>query len=167
MDRKEAANIAISSAISTLNMLLYESDIRDGIVGAPLFTHTMVAFSAVFLLKVSWLWDSVFLSINKRQVEELVQSVVDVLSNVSAGEKHLTYHIASGLAKMLDRLRNRGSGQIGVGVRTGLAPVTARARVPQQQQDLIVEPFDMYGLDLNNGWNDFGTTFDFFPPSAS
>lgn len=166
MERKEAANIAISSAISTLNMLLHEPAIRGSIVGAQLFTHTMVAFCAVFLLKVAWLWDSVFLSINKQQVEELVQSLVDVMSNVSAGEKHLTYHIANGLTKMLDRFRNRRSGQIGgVGVRTRHAPITARAKVPPQQQDPIVEPFDIYGLDLD-GWNDFGTTFDFFQPSG-
>ncbi|KFY84866.1 hypothetical protein V500_08929 [Pseudogymnoascus sp. VKM F-4518 (FW-2643)] len=145
MERKEAANIAISSAISTLNMLLHEPDIRGSIVGAQLFTHTMVAFCAVFLLKVAWLWDSVFLSINKQQVEELVQSLVDVMSNVSAGEKHLTYHIANGLTKMLDRFRNRRSGQIGVGVRTRHAPITARAKVPPQQQDLIVEPMDNSG----------------------
>ena len=95
-----------------------------------------------------------------------MQSLVDVMSNVSAGEKHLTYHIANGLTKMLDRFRNRRSGQIGVGVRTRHAPITDRAKVLPQQQDLIVEPFDIHGLDLD-AWNDFGSTFDFFQPSGS
>ncbi|CAG8940917.1 unnamed protein product [Penicillium salamii] len=103
MDRKESANIAISSAMACLNMVLEEPDIRDAIVGVPIFTHTMVTFSAVFLLKVAINWNTAYLSINARQVRRLVERVIELMNCVSAGERHLTRHIARGLGKMLER----------------------------------------------------------------
>ncbi|EKV07357.1 C6 transcription factor, putative [Penicillium digitatum] len=103
MDRKESANIAISSAMACLNMVLEEPDIRDAIVGVPIFTHTMVTFSAVFLLKVVINWNTAYLSINARQVRRLVERVIELMNCVSAGERHLTRHIARGLGKMLER----------------------------------------------------------------
>ncbi|KAA8646394.1 hypothetical protein EYZ11_005231 [Aspergillus tanneri] len=103
MDRKESANIAISSAMACLNMVLEEQDIRDAIVGVPIFTHTMVTFSAVFLLKVAVNWNSAYLSLDGRQVRLLVERVIELLNCVSAGERHLTRHIARGLGNMLER----------------------------------------------------------------
>ncbi|KAJ9239221.1 transcriptional regulator family: Fungal Specific TF [Paecilomyces variotii] len=103
MDRKESANIAISSAMACLNMVLEEPDVRDAIVGVPIFTHTMVTFSAVFLLKVAVNWNSAYLNIDGRQVRQLVERVIALLNSVSAGERHLTRHIARGLGKMLER----------------------------------------------------------------
>ncbi|KAJ5960382.1 uncharacterized protein N7479_007532 [Penicillium vulpinum] len=103
LDRKESANIAISSAMACLNMVLEEPDIRDAIVGVPIFTHTMVTFSAVFLLKVAINWNTAYLSINARQVRRLVERVIELMNCVSAGERHLTRHIARGLGKMLER----------------------------------------------------------------
>ncbi|OQD71719.1 hypothetical protein PENPOL_c001G01512 [Penicillium polonicum] len=103
MDRKESANIAISSAMACLNMVLEEPDIRDAIVGVPIFTHTMVTFSAVFLLKVAINWNTAYLSINARQVRRIVERVIELMNCVSAGERHLTRHIARGLGKMLER----------------------------------------------------------------
>ncbi|EAW09847.1 putative C6 transcription factor [Aspergillus clavatus NRRL 1] len=103
MDRKESANIAISSAVACLNMVLEEQDIRDAIVGVPIFTHTMVTFSAVFLLKVAVNWNSAYLSIDGRLVRRLVERVIELMNCVSAGERHLTRHIARGLSKMLER----------------------------------------------------------------
>jgi hypothetical protein len=103
MDRKECANTAISSAMACLNMVLEERDVRDAIVGVPIFTHTMVTFSAVFLLKVAVSWNSAYLSINGRQIRHIIERVIQLLHCVNAGERHLTRHIARGLGKMLER----------------------------------------------------------------
>lgn len=84
-------------------MVLEERDIRDAIVGVPIFTHTMITFSAVFLLKVAVNWNSAYLNINGRQVRRLVERVIELMNCVSAGERHLTRHIARGLSKMLER----------------------------------------------------------------
>ena len=128
MDRREAANIAISSAMACLNMVLEEPDIRDAIVGVPIFTHTMVTFSAVFLLKVAVNWNSAYLSIDGRQVRRLVERVIELLNCVSAGDRHLTRHIARGLGKMLDRFDSWDTAwQAGAGMGTGGGVAAAAA----------------------------------------
>jgi hypothetical protein len=116
--RKESANLAISSTMSTLAFALDEPDGRNNIIGVPLFSHTMLAFSAVFLLKVTLKWNpankirnptspfeisatSAGLHINSNVAEDLVKRVVLFLHDTVANEKLLTRHIARGLSKML------------------------------------------------------------------
>ncbi|KKK12145.1 hypothetical protein AOCH_000689, partial [Aspergillus ochraceoroseus] len=148
MDRKESANIAISSAMACLNMVLEEQDIRDAIVGVPIFTHTMVTFSAVFLLKVAVNWNSAYLSLDRRQVRGLVERVIALLTCVSAGERHLTRHIARGLSKMLERL---DSGTVG-DRRRGGSDVPGGANAMAQgfpPPDLIYDMVGTYGFGLD------------------
>lgn len=157
MDRKESANIAISSAMACLNMVLEEPDIRDAIVGVPIFTHTMVTFSAVFLLKVAVNWNSAYLSIDGRQVRQLIERVIELMNCVSAGERHLTRHIARGLGKMLERFNaweggwntaHRVSGSDGVKGRDmpGGANAMAQGFPPP---DLIYDMVGTYGFGLD------------------
>ncbi|OKL60343.1 Transcriptional activator of proteases prtT [Talaromyces atroroseus] len=140
MDRKECANAAISAAMACLTMVLEEQDVRDAIVGVPIFTHTMVTFSAVFLLKVAVNWNSAYLNIDGRQVRHTVERVIELMNCVSAGERHLTRHIARGLGKMLDRFNawdgwyaNRRhhhenpSGSVGNGITSGYDGTTSAA----------------------------------------
>lgn len=165
MDRREAANVAISSAMATLNMVLYEPDIRNALVGVPLFTHTMVAFSAVFLLKVAWKWSSASLNIDRRQVISLVENVIGIMSGVRASDKHLTYHIANGLKKMLAKLRS-----MDISVPTQVNPVLngmAMGEAEGLPQGPMQPSFETFGLDFPETWNEFPTSLDFFPISFS
>ncbi|KAL4810023.1 transcriptional activator of proteases prtT [Aspergillus unguis] len=155
MDRKESANIAISSAMACLNMVLEEQDIRDAIVGVPIFTHTMVTFSAVFLLKVAVNWNSAYLSLDSGLVRSLVERVIDLLNCVSAGERHLTRHIARGLSKMLERfdawdMANGGAaGVMGDRANSGVpggANAMAQGFPPP---DLIYDMVGTYGFGLD------------------
>lgn len=159
LDRMETANIAISSAVATLNMVLNEPDIRNAIVGMPLFTHTMIAFSAVFLLKVAWKWNVALLNIDAHQVHDLAQSIIDFMSNSTASERHLTFHIAAGLRKMLEKLK-----------------CLEGAATPQPDsighifdmtigppQDLVYDNDDANGFGFGYSWSDFPMSFDFFP----
>lgn len=161
MDRKDAAHLAISSAMSTLDFILHEPDIRSSIVGVPLYTHTMVAFCAVFLLKVAWKWNSPSLNIDKRQVRDLVLSVIEVMSSVAASKKHLAYHIASGLSKMLERLQDRSINQIEPVSGTRTSASNAAMGVPLQEP--MFDTLDIYGFEFDDAWNDFPTSLDFFP----
>ncbi|KAL5340109.1 hypothetical protein BJX70DRAFT_362207 [Aspergillus crustosus] len=155
MDRKESANIAISSAMACLNMVLEEQDIRDAIVGVPIFTHTMVTFSAVFLLKVAVNWNSAYLSLDSGQVRSLVERVIELLNCVSAGDRHLTRHIARGLSKMLERF---DSWDIANGVPVGAISERADSGVPGGANamaqgfpppDLIYDMVGTYGFGLD------------------
>ncbi|GLI72857.1 hypothetical protein PoHVEF18_001041 [Penicillium ochrochloron] len=153
MDRKESANIAISSAMACLNMVLEEPDIRDAIVGVPIFTHTMVTFSAVFLLKVAINWNTAYLSINARQVRRLVERVIELMNCVSAGERHLTRHIARGLGKMLERFDSWEAGwQVGANHNGSEVDVPGGANAMAQgfpPPDLIYDMVGTYGFGLD------------------
>lgn len=176
MDRKESANIAISSAMACLNMVLEDRDVRDAIVGVPIFTHTMVAFSAVFLLKVAVNWNSAYLSINGGEVRHLVQRVIELMNCVSAGERHLTRHIARGLRKMLDRFdtwqarRHHGGGtsvEIGaVDRQRGDIPGGANAMAQGfPPPDLIYDMVGTYGFGLDESLLDPSiANFEFLAP---
>ncbi|KAL2410582.1 Transcriptional activator of proteases prtT [Exophiala dermatitidis] len=117
-DRREAANIAISAATSTLTLILEENDLRRAMPGVPIFTHTMVAFCATFLLKMAMKWSSntpvmmntwshdasnLGLNFSASQVIALIRRSADFLAEVSEklNQKHLTRHIVAGIRYLL------------------------------------------------------------------
>lgn len=121
-ERKKHANIAISSAISTLNVVLDEPDIQRSLVGVPLYLHSMITFAAVFLLKIAVKGCSASipgypgqknsiasagLLIDVPYVESLVERTVNMMISCSerASERHVSHHIARGLGKMLSGFR--------------------------------------------------------------
>ncbi|PUU76314.1 hypothetical protein B9Z19DRAFT_990871 [Tuber borchii] len=90
--RKEYANIAINSAASVLAVVLEESSIRDSLIGVPLYIDTMIAFAAVFLLKVTARWKGVgFSSLAPTQVWTQVGMVIELLKEKQAGEQHIIH----------------------------------------------------------------------------
>lgn len=108
IERKEAANIAISAAISTLSLIVDEPDLCSGLACVPIFTHTMIAFCAAFLLQVAARWgNSATLSIDVRQVLAHIGRVANVMDEVkqSIGDSHLVRHMAGGFRKMLKNFR--------------------------------------------------------------
>jgi hypothetical protein len=123
-DRREAANIAISAAISTLTLVFEEPDLRCAMSAVPVFTHTMVAFCANFLLKMVSTWGSTHsssllatdptgpvLDFNVTQVLALARRSADFLAKVAenVNEKHLTSHIVQGINDVLDRMEAVGT----------------------------------------------------------
>lgn len=101
--RRDCANIAISCAQAILNMVLDEPDIREGLVGVPLYLHTMITFAATFLLKVHQKWKRAQLGTDLIIIESLVVRIIALLREAKASQRHLTYHMANGLNKMLDK----------------------------------------------------------------
>ncbi|EXJ85479.1 hypothetical protein A1O1_05843 [Capronia coronata CBS 617.96] len=119
-DRREAANIAISAATSTLTLILEEHDLRRAMSGVPIFTYTMVAFCATFLLKMAMKWSNTTspttgswsqetsnlgLNFSIGQVIGLIRKSADFLAEVSEtlSEKHLTRHIVAGIRYLLKK----------------------------------------------------------------
>jgi hypothetical protein len=58
-ERLEAANVAIAAAISTLILILDDTNVNNAMPTVPVFTRTMVGFCAMFLLKTIKAWSSV------------------------------------------------------------------------------------------------------------
>lgn len=117
-ERRKRANIAIESAIATLQVVLDERDIQRALVGVPLYLHSMITFAAVFLLKIAAKAcssganqqnnsiASAGLLVDIGYVRILVGRIVELMVSCSqrASERHLSHHIARGLRKMLTGL---------------------------------------------------------------
>lgn len=167
-ERRELANLAITSATTILNMVLEEPDMRRAIVGVPLYLHTMITMAAVFLLKVQLQWRTSQLNIDSVMILNLAERVVRLFNEAEASERHLVYHIARGLSKMLDKFRPRESSEVqvthknghpGVSVRdmNGSIPVDASA---VSWSSFDVPPQDAYGRDVMEL---FGLDQEYFP----
>ncbi|KAF2662267.1 hypothetical protein K491DRAFT_646198 [Lophiostoma macrostomum CBS 122681] len=105
-ERKEFANMAISSAASILTFVLEEEDMRRALVGTPLYVHTMIAFASVFLMKVTTNWNTIIgLNVETKYVTGLLERMIELLKGSVTSDRHLLYHIAAGLEKMLERSR--------------------------------------------------------------
>ncbi|OAA59198.1 Transcription factor [Niveomyces insectorum RCEF 264] len=105
-ERKELANMGISAAASILTFVLEEADLRRALVGTPLYVHTMIAFAAVFLMKMAAQWNRVVMGLNVEPgyVSHLLRRMIELLKSSITSERHLLYHIAAGLEKMLAKL---------------------------------------------------------------
>jgi hypothetical protein len=131
-DRREAANIAIAAATSTLTLIFEEPDLRRAMTAVPIFTHTLIAFCATFLLKMAKTWGAVAqvaspewaegpvglgLNFNIGQVLSLSRRSAGFLAKVSESlsEKHLTRHIARGIRELLKHFDEKGTTPIGGG----------------------------------------------------
>jgi hypothetical protein len=125
-DRREAANIAITAATSTLTLIFEEPDLRRAMTAVPIFTHTMIAFCATFLLKMAKTWGSAAqvrspesagepiglgLNFNTAQVVSLARRSATFLAKVAENlsEKHLTRHIVHGINLLLKQLDMMGT----------------------------------------------------------
>jgi len=89
--------------MAILQQVISQPEIRDGLNGVPLYLHTMITYAAAFLLKVQKKWKTLRLGTDSILIRNLVEHVIDLLNNVKANERHLAYHIANGLTKMLNR----------------------------------------------------------------
>ncbi|KAF2094996.1 hypothetical protein NA57DRAFT_9996, partial [Rhizodiscina lignyota] len=106
-ERRECANIAISSAIACLKLVLEEPSIRDAVVGVPLYLHTNIVFAAVFLLKMQARWKAARFDMDGELVTSIIERVTALLKDGKASERHLTYHVSRGLSSMLAKFKER------------------------------------------------------------
>jgi hypothetical protein len=102
-DRRELANTAINCAMNILQLVLDDVDVRNSVIGVPIYLHTMLTYSSAFLLKVQQKWKEFKLGTDSVLIHDLVTRTIRLLRETRAGERHLASHMAAGLAKMLDR----------------------------------------------------------------
>lgn len=125
-DRREAANMAISAATSTLKLIIEEQDLSKALVGLPLFTHTMIAMCASFVLKVATAFGAqsedglhivvpkdltaMGLALYTSDAVNLVRDFTDTLTAIggNVSQRHLAKHIVLGLRELLQRFSTTG-----------------------------------------------------------
>jgi hypothetical protein len=150
-DRRECANNAIACATTTLSVVLDEPDMRNSLVGVPLYLHAMITFAAVFLLKVHLKWKDVGLSIDSGLIQDLVERVIKLLNDVRASERHITYYIARGLSRMLSKFKEWEKDEAGLPVQQSGVDIVPAAYGEMRDGhngnvlSLDFGPFGMYG----------------------
>lgn len=110
------ASHAISSAHQILMIVLEEPNIRDSMVGVPLYLHTVIAFAVVFLIKMSSRWMSIGVSIDpETRTKPLIEGVIALFRSCKAGKAHILYSMADGFERLLMRNLANGKGSTAPG----------------------------------------------------
>ncbi|KAF1955292.1 hypothetical protein CC80DRAFT_415897 [Byssothecium circinans] len=108
---QESAAEAVSAATSTIEMLLTDYDIREGLVGIPHYLHSMIAFACVFLLKIAAQHSGQY--IEDMVIYDLTSKAVQQFRSTAVGKWHLVHLMADGLEKMiLARTRPMATGSL-------------------------------------------------------
>ncbi|KAK9374423.1 uncharacterized protein V1513DRAFT_445610 [Lipomyces chichibuensis] len=99
---EDIAACAITTAFAVLDTLLESDELKAGLVGVPHYFHTMYAFVAVFLLKVSTRYTQ-HVNVDRQLVIQTIRKVVDVFASSPCARQHLVHRITRGLKEILDR----------------------------------------------------------------
>lgn len=158
---QDSARAAVAAAISIIELVLVDPDIRDGLVGIPHYIHSMIAFACVFLLKVStqypaqYVDDSVIYNLTTRAVQQFRATPV--------GKWHLVHMMAEGLEKMIAKqtstattpgtVHHNGTSQLGF---QHVLPESDADSTPLQNGDKSYSD-DLFGNGFDEGFN-FGTS---------
>lgn len=61
----------------------------------------MIAYASVFLMKIATKWNTIGLNVDSSFVWQLLERMINLLKTTVTSNRHLLYHIAAGLEKML------------------------------------------------------------------
>ncbi|KAL4876773.1 hypothetical protein BJY04DRAFT_231383 [Aspergillus karnatakaensis] len=102
---KEYAGVAVSSATAVLELMLERTDLRQALVGMPVYFHDMFTFAAVFLIKAATTNFLGLTTVDANAAFDLLDKCVRELRSQHAAKQHLIYHISRGLEEMVARAR--------------------------------------------------------------
>ena len=140
----ENASLAVQAAIAIINLLLEDKDARMGIPYVPHHIHGMVAFAAMFLLKVATKY-SKQLFVDLVRFQQLIGGLAQTFRSIDVGKDHLLHRMAEGLEKMTETL--------GGPARPRTKRGASRASQEIKQELPVINP--TLG-QLSNGQNDLG-----------
>lgn len=100
---------AIEAAHALLRHFVEDSESREGLVGMPLYLHSMIAFAVVFLVKISHWWHVIGITIDPaQQSRPLIYEIIKLLRSCKAGANHMVFSMANGFDRMLKQSARRG-----------------------------------------------------------
>ena len=94
---------AIEAAHHILVLFVGEgSTLGQGLVGMPLYLHSMIAFAVVFLMRMQSKWHLIGITIDvPKKTRPLIQNTIRLLRGCKAGSDHIIFSMANGFSRML------------------------------------------------------------------
>ncbi|KAK8090883.1 hypothetical protein PG994_000388 [Apiospora phragmitis] len=104
MELEEVANHAVLAASAILRAVVADLEIQGFLDGLPTYFDTMIAFAAVFLLKVSTKYISM-VQVDLQEIRRLLRTLLATLKKVtlSMHQRHLLVSITAGIESLLCR----------------------------------------------------------------
>ncbi|TPX15798.1 uncharacterized protein E0L32_000132 [Thyridium curvatum] len=99
----EAAHGAATAALSIINMILSDSDVRAALVGLPCYALSMVGFACMFLARLTSIHGNDL--VDRSVVIDVLSQLTLVYRAAQVGKWHLVHHMANGLDRILGVLR--------------------------------------------------------------
>ena len=99
----ENASAAVQAAIAIINLLLEDKDAQIAVAFVPHHIHGMVAFAAMFLLRIATR-HSEQLFVDQGRYQRLIGALAQHFQTVDLGKDHLIHRMAEGLEKMSESL---------------------------------------------------------------
>jgi hypothetical protein len=96
---QESAVAAVTAATDTIEMVLTDYDIQNGLVGIPHYIHSMIAFACAFLLNIASQYSGQY--IDDAVAIDLTTRAVQQFQSTAVGKWHLVHLMAEGLEKMI------------------------------------------------------------------
>lgn len=106
-----AALGAVSAAISILEFLLHDADLRNSLIGVPHYFHTMITFAGHFLLEASTKYGEQ-LSSDQSYVFSLIQNIIHLFHTTPCIEQHPIHRMAVGLDRKLQDCQGAKNGSM-------------------------------------------------------
>ncbi|KAJ4321093.1 hypothetical protein N0V94_003040 [Neodidymelliopsis sp. IMI 364377] len=96
---QESAVAAVTAATETIEMVLTDYDIQEGLVGIPHYIHSMIAFACAFLLNIASQYSGQYIA--DTMVFDMTTKAVQQFRSTAVGKWHLVHLMAEGLEKMI------------------------------------------------------------------
>ncbi|KAJ9144626.1 Transcription factor [Pleurostoma richardsiae] len=134
MELEEIANAAVLAALSIVRTVVSDTEIQSFLDGLPTYFDVMIAFSAVFLLKVSTRF-SASVRLDLTEIKRLMGELVATLRRVTARmhPRHLLVSITKGIEALLQCC---GMAEQTVSEETSMSPDTRPEEVPRDSHTL-------------------------------
>lgn len=102
LNLRSLASRAIDAAHYILQYTMDETAYREALVGIPLYLHSMIAFAAVFLMKIAHKWHAIGVNIDpETRTKPLIEGMIRTLRDCKAGTNHMVFSMASGFQRLL------------------------------------------------------------------
>jgi len=102
LDIEEITNMAVLSATSILKVVIHDTEIQGHLNGLPTYFDVMIAFAAVFIMKISSKY-SASVKVDISELRALVADLVTTLERVTSSmhPRHLLVSVARGTRALL------------------------------------------------------------------